>query len=61
MGNKAFDFSSKNRILCLKTTKFNPKLAFLAIAGSFGALLVGGLAGGCGAQAVSRKTPIYFM
>ena len=32
------------------------------LAGSFGALLVvGGLVGGCGARAVSRKTSIYFM
>ena len=42
---------------CPKTTKFSPKLAFLSIAGSFGALLVGG----CGARAVSRRTPIYFI
>ena len=51
----------KKRIFCSKTTKFSPKLAFLTIAGSFGALLVGGLAGGCGARAVSRKKPIYFI
>ena len=31
--------------------------AHIALAGSFGALLVGG----CGARAVSRKTPIYFI
>ena len=44
------------------TTKFSSKLAFLSIAGSFGALLMGWLmAGGCGARAVSRKTPIYFI
>ena len=42
-----------------KTTKFGPKLAFLFIAGSFGALLVGCLV--VVAQAVSRKTPIYFI
>ena len=46
---------------------FGPKTAFLSqnmlswahigLAGSFGALLVGG----CGARAISRKTPIYFM
>ena len=29
MGNKTFDFSSKKRIFCPKTTKFGPKLAFL--------------------------------
>ena len=33
----------KKRILAQKTTKFSPKLAFLSIAGSFGALLVGWL------------------
>ena len=33
----------KKRIFCPKTTKFSPKLAFLSIAGSFGALLVGWL------------------
>ena len=43
VGNKTFDFSSKKRIFCSKTTKFSPKLAFLSIAGSFGALLVGWL------------------
>ena len=31
------------RIFCPKTTKFGPNLAFLSIAGSFGALLVGWL------------------
>ena len=32
------------------------------LASSFGALLsVGGLVGGCGARALSRKTPIYFI
>ena len=42
-----------------KTTKFSPKLAFLSIAGSFGALLVGWLV--VVARAVSRKTPIFFI
>ena len=59
VGNKTFDFSSKKRIFCPKTTKFSLKLAFLFIAGSFGALLVGQLV--VVARAVSRKTPIYFM
>ena len=45
----------KIRIFCPKTSKFGPKLAFLSIAGSFGALLV------VFARAVSRKTPIYFI
>ena len=29
VGNKTFDFSSKKRIFCPKTTKLGPKLAFL--------------------------------
>merc|ERR1712214_244440 len=29
VGNKAYDFSSKKKIFCPKTTKFGPKLAFL--------------------------------
>ena len=29
VGNKTFDFSSKKRIFCPKTTQFGPKLAFL--------------------------------
>ena len=33
----------KTRIFCPKTTKFGPNLAFLSIAGSFGALSVGRL------------------
>ena len=50
----------KIRIFCPRTTKFSPKLSFLP-----GLWLiwcpVGGLVGGCGARAVSRKTPIYFI
>ena len=49
----------KKMIFCPKTTKFSPKLAFLSIAGSFGALLAGWLV--VLARAVSRKTPIYFI
>ena len=49
----------KKRIFCPKTTKFSPKLAFLSIADSFGALLVGWLV--VVAWAVTRKTPIYFI
>ena len=40
---------------------FGPKLAFLFILGRLIWCPVGGLVGGCGARAVSRKTPIYFM
>ena len=43
VGNKTFDFSSKKRIFCPKTTQFGQKLAFLSIAGSFVALLMGWL------------------
>ena len=59
VGNKTFISPGKKKILCPKTTKFGPKLAFLSIAGSFGALLVGLLV--VVARAVSRKTPIYFI
>ena len=50
----------KIKIFGQKKAKFGPKFAFVALiglAGSFGAPLVGG----CGARAISRKTPIYFM
>ena len=44
VGNRTFDFSSKNQDFCPRTTKFGPKLAFLpGLAGSFGALLMGRL------------------
>ena len=43
----------KIRILAQK----RPNLAHIGLAGSFGALLVGG----CGARAASRKTRIYFI
>ena len=43
VGNKTFDFSRKKKDFCPKTTQFGPKLAFLSIAGSFGALLAGRL------------------
>ena len=59
VGNKTLDISSKKSIFCPKTIKFGPKLAFLLIAGSFDALLGGWLV--VVAQAVSRKTPIYFI
>ena len=51
----------KIRIFCPKTTKIGPEIGIFVhfgpgLAGSFG-----GLVGGCGARAVSRKTPIYFI
>ena len=55
---KLFISPVKIRIFCPKTTKFGPKLAFLFILGQ---ALLAHLVGGCGAQAVSRKTPIYFI
>ena len=54
----------KKRIFCPKTTQFGPKLAFLSIWARPCRLIqfpVGGSVGGCGARAVSRKTPIYFI
>ena len=48
----------KIRIFCPKKSKFGPKMAFLFFLGQ---ALPSHLVGGCGARAVSRKTPIYFM
>ena len=45
VGNKTLISSVIKRIICSKTTKFSPKLAFLTIAGVFGALLMGWRAG----------------
>ena len=45
-------------------TKFGPKLIFCSIWARPCRLIqcpVGGSVGGCGARAVSRKTPIYFI
>ena len=50
----------KKRIFCPKTTKFGPKLAFLVNLGQ-AMQAYRSFVGGCGARAVSRKTPIYFM
>ena len=64
VGNKTFDFSVEIRIFCPKTTKFGPKLAFLVNLGhAMQAYLMPccGSVGGCGARAVSPKTPIYFI
>ena len=48
----------KIRIFCPKKSKFGPKMAFLFISGQ---ALPAHLVGVCGARAVSRKTPIYFI
>ena len=50
--------SVKIRIFCPKKSKFGLKMAFLFILGQ---ALPAHLVGGCGARAVSRKTPIYFI
>ena len=54
----------KKRIFCPKTTKIGPKLAFLVDLGQAMqaySMPCCGSVGGCGARAVSRKTPIYFI
>ena len=56
---KLLTFPVQIRIFCPKTTKFGPKLAFLVILVI--CCPVRGLVGGCGARALSRKTPIYFI
>ena len=48
----------KIRIFCPKKSKFGLKMAFLFILGQ---ALLAHLVSGCGARAVSRETPIYFM
>ena len=61
---KLLIFPVEIRIYCFKTTKFGQKLAFLVNLGqAMHAYLVPCCesVGGCGARAVSRKTPIYFM
>ena len=52
VGNKTFDFSSKKKDFLPKNDQIWPKTG---IFGQFGSV------GGCGARAVSRKTPIYFI
>ena len=61
---KLLIFPVENRIFSPKTTKFGPKLAFLVNLGR--AMQAYSMpccwsVGGCGARAVSRKTPIYFI
>ena len=63
---KLLIFPVEIRMFCPKTTKFGPKLAFLVNLGqAMQAFSVPcwwvGWFGGCGARAVSRKTPIYFI
>ena len=65
MGNKAFDFSSKEKDFLPKNNQIWPKTGiFLSIWARPCRLIqcpVGGSIGGRGARAVSRKTPIYFL
>ena len=61
---KLLIFPVEIRIFCPKTTKFGPKLAFLVNLGQAMqaySMPCFGSVGGCGARAVSRKTPIYFI
>ena len=60
VGNKTFDFSSKKKDFLPKNNQIWPKIGIFV---HFWLIWcpVGGLAGGCGRRAVSRKTPIYFM
>ena len=61
---KLLIFPVEIKIFCPKMTKFGPKLAFLVNLGqAMQAYSVPccGSVGGCGARAVSRKTPIYFI
>ena len=61
---KLLIFPVEIRIFCPKTTKFGPKLTFLVNLGQAMqaySMPCCGSVGGCGARAVSRKTPIYFI
>ena len=62
LGNKTFDFSSKKKDFLPKNDQIWPKTGIFGQFGPGHAGLqypVGGSVGGCGARAVSRKTPIY--
>ena len=65
VGNKTFDFSSKKKdFLPKKRPNLAQNWLFWSILAMPCRLIqcpVGGLVGGCGARAVSRKTPIYFI
>ena len=61
---KLLIFPVEIKIFCPKMTKFGPKLAFLVNLGQAMqaySMPCYGSVGGCGARAVSRKTPIYFI
>ena len=65
MGNKTFDFSSKKKgFFAQKRPNLAQNWHFWSIWARPCMLIhcpVGGSVGGCGARAVSRKTPIYFI
>ena len=60
VGNKTFDFSSKKKDFLPKNDQIWPKIG-ISVHCWLIWCPVGGLVGGCGAWAVSRKTPIYFI
>ena len=64
VGNKTFDFSSKKGFFAQKRPNLAQNWHFWSIWARpcrLNQCPVGGSVGGCGARAVSRKTPIYFI
>ena len=61
VGNKNFDFSSKKKDFLPKNNKIWHFWSIWARPCPLIQCPVGGSVGGCGAWAVSRKTPIYFI
>ena len=60
VGNKTFGFSSKKKDFLPKNDRILSEIGIFVHCRLIWCP-VDGLAGGCGARAVSRKTPIYFM
>ena len=58
VGNKTFDFSSKKKDFLPKNHQIWPDFGIFVHCWLIWCP-VGGLVGGCGARAVSRKTPMY--
>ena len=62
VGNKTFDFSSKKKgFFAQKRPNLAQSWHFWSIWARLIQCPVDGSVGGCGARAVSRKTPIYFI
>ena len=61
VGNKTFDFSSKKKDFLPKNDQIWQFWSIWARPCRLIRCPVGGSVGGCGARAVSRKTPTYFM